>query len=226
MIQFLLALLMLALVVWLLAPPWLRQRMREYGRGWGLWAGLILLVLLFASGRMHWLMGVLGGVALFIMRLLPWLRMLPLVRRLLSGLAGGDRRAPVRGRFIQLWLNDTTGEIDGEVLRGRWRGRRLSRLSREQLEELLAVCEQEDASSAALLRTYLERKHGRADGSRAGGMSRAEACAILGVAEDASEADIISAHRRLIQRLHPDRGGSDALASRVNTAKRTLLGRR
>ncbi|MCC5856542.1 MAG: hypothetical protein JJT90_00150 [Ectothiorhodospiraceae bacterium] len=60
---------------------------------------------------------------------------------------------------------------------------------------------------------------------RPGQMSREEACSVLGVPPDADRETIIAAHRRLIQKLHPDRGGSDFLASRVNEAKRRLLER-
>ncbi|HEX9525597.1 MAG TPA: hypothetical protein VF949_21670, partial [Reyranella sp.] len=45
-----------------------------------------------------------------------------------------------------------------------------------------------------------------------------------GLAEGASEDDIKAAHRRLIQRMHPDVGGSADLAARINRAKDVLLG--
>jgi len=54
-------------------------------------------------------------------------------------------------------------------------------------------------------------------------LDRAEALQILGLADNASRDDIINAHRRLIQRVHPDRGGSDYLAARINLAKDALL---
>ncbi|HET8800870.1 MAG TPA: DnaJ domain-containing protein [Marinobacter sp.] len=57
-------------------------------------------------------------------------------------------------------------------------------------------------------------------------MSVKEACDILGVADDCPDEDIIMAHRRLIQKLHPDRGGNDYLAARINEAKQVLLARR
>lgn len=63
-------------------------------------------------------------------------------------------------------------------------------------------------------------------GVSSGGMSRREACDTLGVEEGCSDDDIIAAHRRLMQKLHPDRGGNDYLAARVNEAKSVLLGPR
>lgn len=57
-------------------------------------------------------------------------------------------------------------------------------------------------------------------------MSVKEACDILGVADDCPDEDIIMAHRRLMQKLHPDRGGNDYLAARINEAKQVLLARR
>ena len=56
-------------------------------------------------------------------------------------------------------------------------------------------------------------------------MSEAEAREILGVADNASESDIETAYRNEMKRAHPDQGGSDWMAAKVNQAKETLLGR-
>ena len=55
-------------------------------------------------------------------------------------------------------------------------------------------------------------------------MPRTEALAVLGLGEDADNEAIIAAHRSLIQKLHPDRGGNDYLAAKINQAKDQLLG--
>lgn len=97
----------------------------------------------------------------------------------------------------------------------------------------------QDEDSARLLETYLGRRFGgswRADdeadseGAHAGGNGNAggpltenEALDILGLEPGASRDEIIKAHRRMMQKLHPDHGGSNYLAARINEAKECLL---
>ena len=57
-----------------------------------------------------------------------------------------------------------------------------------------------------------------------GAMTREQALAVLGLDSNASQTDIIGAHRRLMAKLHPDKGGTDYLAAQLNLAKKTLLG--
>ena len=54
-------------------------------------------------------------------------------------------------------------------------------------------------------------------------MTAEDARAVLGVGSTATPQEIAQAHRRLIARVHPDRGGSEELASRVNVARDTLI---
>jgi DnaJ-domain-containing protein 1 len=86
-----------------------------------------------------------------------------------------------------------------------------------------------------VLEAYLDRMHPEwrdsfgADGPGTGRqaadgiMTEHEALEILGLEAGASRDEIIAAHRRLMQKLHPDRGGSDYLAAQINAAKDFLL---
>jgi hypothetical protein len=55
-------------------------------------------------------------------------------------------------------------------------------------------------------------------------MSRQQAIEVLGLKAEFTEEEVIQAHRRMMQKIHPDRGGSDYLAAQINQAKETLLG--
>ncbi len=149
----------------------------------------------------------------------------------------GGQSSKVRSAGLEMVLDHDTGEMDGQILAGRYEGQLLSQL---ELPELLQVAEdfRDDQESLRLLESYLDRAHpgwrenvddrtangsGTAQGS--GSMSPEEAYDILGLEPDASEAEIVSAHRRLMKQVHPDRGGSDALAAKINEAKDRLLGK-
>ena len=76
------------------------------------------------------------------------------------------------------------------------------------------------ATAALWLMTSASRPSVR----RAGGMGRAEAAAMLGVAETADAQAIEASYRRLILRVHPDRGGAAGLAAQLNAARDAMLG--
>lgn len=59
--------------------------------------------------------------------------------------------------------------------------------------------------------------------ARAEALSDAEARSILGVSADATAPDITAAWRRLMARAHPDQGGTEGLAAKLNAAKDRLL---
>jgi DnaJ-like protein len=64
----------------------------------------------------------------------------------------------------------------------------------------------------------------RANTQRSGPMSRDEAYEVLGLHPGASAPEVKDAHRRLMRGAHPDAGGSDWLAARINQARDILLG--
>ncbi len=221
---------------------------QRYGKKAALWGGLTILALLVATGRISWLLALIGSVVMAAQRLLPLLKLAPVLQwasgQFRTGGPFGQGTGPSPGQcsqvdtaYLRMRLDHDSGEMSGEVLKGRYRGKSLESLSLAQLLELMRECAGDDSQSAALLESYLDRVHGsdwreswrQDDGARVnvasmdGPMSREEAHQILGLEPGASAEDIRDAHRRLMQKLHPDRGGSSYLAAKINQAKELLL---
>ena len=152
----------------------------------------------------------------------------------------GGRTSSVTTAFLRMSLDHDTGAMSGAVLRGQFAGMRVEELGRGDLLALLRECRAADEEGARLLEAYLDRLHpdwrddlgggaGRAGsgqgggGSASGDLSVEEAYAILGLARGATTAEIKEAHRRLMIKLHPDHGGSDYLATKINRARDLLL---
>jgi len=158
-----------------------------------------------------------------------------------GGTAGGGS-SKVDTDYLSMQLDHATGRMTGSVRKGRFAGRDLESLSLAEHLALYREMRSEDPQGLSVLEAYLDRSHGpdwraqaggaendedegRSARSRRGGMDREEALSILGLGPDATPADIKEAHRRLMLGNHPDRGGSDYLAAKINEAKDVLLGR-
>ena len=203
----------------------------------GLGLGGALAIFLAVTGKAHL---ALIPLALF---LLPRL----IGRFMAPGGAGSAGPTPgqssnVESRYLRMTLDHHSGAMVGVVIDGRYAGRALGDLSFEELLDLHRECAQGDSQSAQLLEAYLERNFGTdwatrgdADGTKGqkrsnrsgaasgAAMSVEEAREILGVGLDAADDEIKEAHRRLMQKLHPDHGGSTYLAGKINRAKEVLL---
>lgn len=211
----------------------------------GLITVLIAGLLFLAATQRLYLLGVLLAA------LLPWARrLLPLLIRFLpsllsrqrSGKAGGSagKTSRVQSALLDMELEHDSGVMHGTVLAGPHEGKDLADLGETEFLDLLDYCRQHDADSARLLETYLDKRFGdrwrqddpgaRQDDAQpppqndSGAMTDADAYDILGLEPGADRDAIIQAHRRLMQKAHPDRGGSDWLAARINAARSHLLG--
>jgi hypothetical protein len=145
---------------------------------------------------------------------------------------GSAQRTEVRTAFFAAWIDHGTGDVGGAVQSGRFSGRTFDSLSDSELLDLHGECSS-DADSVRVLESYLDRRLGAQwrtaqqsppPQGRSGDMTREEALAVLGLSEGATAEAVKAAHRRLIQRVHPDVGGSADLAARINRAKDVLLG--
>ena len=179
--------------------------------------------------------------------LMPLAMLMPLLIRVRSVLdryrpPAGGQSSTVATAFLRMTLDHDTGTMEGTILRGRFAGMRLAELGAADLLALLRECRAEDEEGARLLEAYLDRAYpqwrdelagertGAGDGGRnarpaSGDMTVEEACAILGLSPGADAEAIREAHRRLMVKLHPDHGGSDYLATKINRARDVLLHR-
>lgn len=201
--------------------------------------GALALLLLFTGrgGQAFMLALVLGPL------LMRWVNQWKAKRTFGAGSSREARMSEVETATLRMRLDLDTGTMSGTVLRGEFRGRELAELALPDLIALWLDCRATDTESVPLLEAWLDRAFGAAwrdaaedaagearGSSRAGGtrttgaMTREEAYAILGLKPGAPDEEIREAHRRLMRTAHPDRGGSDWLAARINQARDLLLG--
>jgi len=237
----------LIVVSWLLYKLYFKKFWQQ-GKPGKIKLGLIAVGLIFVglalTGRAHALMGLIGAAMTQVVRLAPLLiRFAPSLRGVLgtgtlgagmSANSGNPGVSRVSTNTIDMTLDHSTGAVDGEIKSGEYTGRLLSQLTITELRSLYSECQKNDQEALKLLHTYAMRERasewqepnpGRGDSTAAASsaMGIDEARAILAVTEHADKSDIITAHRSLMSRLHPDKGGSNYLAAKVNSAKSVLL---
>lgn len=151
-----------------------------------------------------------------------------------SARKSGGQSSRIETEHLKMELDHDTGEMRGRVLKGLFKDRDIADLNPADLGLLWQDCRHTDPQSAQLVEAYLDRIHptwredmarGESDMSRGpdGRMTDEEALEILGLKPGAREADIRRAHRELMLKLHPDRGGSTYLAAKINEAKDVAL---
>ena len=199
---------------------------------WGSLALLAIAVILVATGRIHWVGAALAAMIPLLRSAMIWLpRVLPVATLL------GKKFGPstLRTQGLKVTFDFASGDADGEVFTGPFTGKQLSELDDAQLKEQLAFFQADDRQSTLLLQAYLMKK-GIGGFSQSGqngnqnnspmdtNLSQEEALQILGLEPGADKEEIVKAHKRLIQKLHPDRGGNQYLAAKINAARDRLVG--
>ena len=207
-------------------------------------AGAAATIFLGVTGKAH--------LALLPLALtgLPWFMSRMAAGRMNPHPTSGQR-SDAETPYLRMTLDHDSGEMEGTVLQGRHAGHRLDELSEHELLDLFDECSLRDEEGRRLLEAYLdrtlgadwreraeeetERERGAAGGtgqgwgrkSKSAGrtpMTREEAYEILGLSPGAGTEEIKEAHRTLMRKLHPDHGGSNYLAAKINQAKELLLG--
>ncbi len=228
------ALLLLATAYWTMhhwrtLPP---EKRKPFALKVVIYGAFIFCLVAVLTGRAHWLAAAVTG--LFAIAKIGFgtiLRALPFLNFLRRGRVFNNPK--FNTAFLTVQLDLSSGTISGHITTGPMSGQTLNSLSPEDLEILEKHYKQHDKASYYLIRAIRQRSghhyqqeqqsSEHTNYNHSGQPSTNEALQILGLHANPSKDDIVKAHRRLMQKLHPDRGGNDYLASRVNLAKETLL---
>ncbi len=203
-----------------------------------------VVLLLTATGRLHYIAAVVTAIIPFIKKAWPLARYFPFLKNLYhqsqaNKAPGSGQQSTVTTSLLRMELDHDSANLDGEIIAGQFAGKRLSELSQPELLALYAEAQQKHADSVELLEAFLQRELGdewrtyqerertesQEGAVNSGNLSVADAYEILGLDEAATREDVIQAHRKLMQKFHPDRGGNDFLAAQINQAKDILLSR-
>ncbi|MCA0401215.1 MAG: molecular chaperone DnaJ [Proteobacteria bacterium] len=149
---------------------------------------------------------------------------------------GRARRSEIRTASMLVEIDLADGTIAVRILAGRFQGRQFEKLKTAELVVFAQELATLDPPGLNLVAQELDRrapgwrKHVKFDTDPRQGaapvsseMREEEAYHILGLEPGASEEAVRAAHRTLIARFHPDRGGSTYLAAMVNRAKDVAL---
>lgn len=230
-------------VGYLLYHLYLKKLLKQGPKGYIKPALLVLFAIVLiavATGRANAIFALIGGLIAAAWRMAPLLvRFYPQIRQILGQFGfrpgGSTGSSRVSTATLEMTLDHQTGKIDGEISVAPFTGRMLSSLSVPELKQLYQYCHQNDPEAMRLLDAYINKEHPNlrgeagAGGSQAppaeidGAMTTEDALDILGLNPGATRKEITSAHRKLMSTLHPDKGGSTYLATRVNQAKDRLL---
>jgi len=198
----------------------------------GLSVLIVISILLVVTGRMHWLGAVFAGFLAFLRQGAGvLLRYFPILTQLYRS---RNPVSTVSTPILEMNMDHGTGQLSGKVLAGEFKGRLLVELDKIQLAVLRDYCSRNDMDSVRLLDSYLVSRFGSESGDTSdergrtmagvsSEMTATEALQVLGLSGSPSKEEITRAYRKLMQQLHPDRGGNEYFAAKANQAREVLL---
>jgi hypothetical protein len=224
-----------------------RAQIKKVGAKAGALGFIAILLSLTITGKLYILAALGTGLVLFAKRLFPFLRYFPFLKGLyqkakVKQSSGSPQHSTIETSLLKMTLDHESGDVDGELLATDNKGKYLSELSLSELVSLYRLADKQYPDSIEVLAAYLDRKYGSdwhqtADAGNYSGdseqnsrgrdsaeMTAIEAYAVLGLNDKATDEEVIAAHRKLMLKLHPDRGGSNYLAAKINQAKNFLVG--
>lgn len=188
------------------------------------------LIIAVIAGKIHWLGAVAAGALGFLkVSASSFLRFMPFLSGLNKNKLFGN---PVFNTpFLTVTLDLQTGRTFGTIRKGEFSGREILDLNEEEIETLSYELQKNDKRGYYLIqvirkqnnKNYQSHNQNNAYDSELSEPSFEESEMMLGLPKEYTKKDVDMAYKRLMQKLHPDRGGNDYLASRINIARDTLI---
>lgn len=223
-----------------------QEQRKKAGAKVGVFAFISTVLFLTITGKVYILAALGTGLVVYAKRLFPFLRFLPFFKGLYQSAkakqsSGSSQYSTVETSLLRMSLDHESGEVDGELLDTVSKGKYLSDFGMSDLMALYALAGKQYPDSTEVLAAYLDRKYGAdwreaanvendsdenrqnsrpSDGDE---MTESDAYEVLGLDQNATREEVIAAHQKLMLKLHPDRGGSNYLAAKINQAKDLLV---
>ncbi|MGK0298615.1 MAG: hypothetical protein ACI9XC_002237 [Gammaproteobacteria bacterium] len=199
---------------------------------------VIVSLLAVVTGRMHWLGALFAGMLAMLRQYLPLvIRYFPMITQLYRNFTPRSQaqdKSTVITKYIEMMLDHESGKLSGKVIAGEFKNKLLDDLDLTQLSKLFDFCVSHDMDSARLLENYLVDRFGENPSNSTNSnnsniasstdeMSQSEALQILGLEDNPDSDEINKSYRKIMQQLHPDRGGNQYFAVKANQARQVLL---
>ena len=181
---------------------------------------LIIGSLLIFSGKLNFLPVALAPALLFFRRISSLLSIL----NFFSKSAFGSKFNPkINTKYLNIKIIIQTRQANIEVIKGEFKGRSFSSLSKSEIDKLLEELKLNDPKGYNLLNVIINQTQQKSQGAQSSHMTSDEALSILGLEKGANTEQIKKAYYDLMKKFHPDKDGNNYLSNLITEAKNKLL---
>lgn len=178
------------------------------------------LALIF-SGKLNFLPVALAPALLFFRRISSLLSLINLFSR---SSFGSKLKPKIQTKYLKIEINIQNRNANIEIIDGKFKGKKLTQLSKNQVEELLNELKSSDIKGYNILNVLVNQSfQGYQSKNNSGSMTEEEALSILGLKKGVTDEEIKKAYYNLMKKFHPDKDGNNYLSNLITEAKNKLL---
>ena len=137
---------------------------------------------------------------------------------------GSKLKPKIQTKYLKIEINIQNRNANIEIIDGKFKGKNLTQLSKNQVEELLNELKSSDIKGYNILNVLVNQSfQGYQSKNNSGSMTEEEALSILGLKKGVTDEEIKKAYYNLMKKFHPDKDGNNYLSNLITEAKNKLL---